>query len=92
MSDHNDFLHSTKEKAKLRYYKYNEVMVRTHCGHDYWGKAKLIEYGQIIQCNICKQWFVKSKECVYISGWDAEDHICNTEGDYFHRISIGYRE
>jgi hypothetical protein len=91
MSD-KDFFKPMKDKAKFRYDKYNDKIGRIYCGHDFWEKSKSIEYGQIIQCNVCKQWFVKSKECVYVSAWDAKDHICNIGGDYFHRISLGYRE
>jgi len=79
-----------RKKARFRYDLYNSPVGKINCGHDFWAKAKDLKYGQIIQCTVCKQWFVKAYESAYVSGDDSEDHI--SKSDCFHRISLGYRE
>jgi len=85
-----EYYQSNKKASHDRQKSHNERHI--YCGHDFWDKAREMEYGQVIKCESCNQWFVIMRECVYINGNDVKEYVCKLGGRYYNKISMGYRE
>lgn len=47
--------------------KIQEQGLKVHCGHDFWEKAQKMEYGEVVHCTRCNQFFVKTKVLVWLT-------------------------
>lgn len=52
--DYNDIIESTKMQRQLV------------CQHDFWDKTKFLDYGDIILCQRCSQYFAKVKHLICV--------------------------
>lgn len=52
--DYNDVIQAAQMKGRLV------------CQHDFWDHAKLIDYGDIILCQRCGQYFTKVRHMVWV--------------------------
>lgn len=52
--DYNDVIQSASMRGRLV------------CEHDFWDKAKLIDYGDVILCQRCGQYFTKIRHMIWI--------------------------
>lgn len=43
-----------------------EMKTRIFCGHDFWEQAKLLDYGDVILCQRCGQYFTKIKHLMWV--------------------------
>ena len=41
--------------------------LKISCGHDFWEIAKLADFGEVVHCKRCNQFFVKAKVLVWLT-------------------------
>lgn len=83
------FIQTEALKEAVKAQKYKDSGGKIGCGHDFWDKE--VEYGEVVYCNRCHQFFTKIKVLPWIttkSPWRFE----KDEGDEGLRYGTNHLE
>lgn len=51
----------------VKYQKYKDKGGSISCGHDFWEQARKMEFGDVVLCNQCHQYFAKIRHMPWIT-------------------------